>query len=118
MNKTLYISFMKKVSFIALILVCASSRGIAAEAPKSTDQASIQGVWLAQSESQNGHKRNVTYQYAFRGDKVTFRDDDGKETKYSFKLETTSKLKLLIIQPEKTDTNSTPVQVAYELDGD
>ena|SRR5690348_14100705 len=106
-----------KTSLITLVLVCASLCGIAADAPKSTDQASIQGVWLAQSESQNGHKKNVTYQYVFRGDKVTFKDESGKEMKYSFKLDTASNLKLIIIRPEETLTNSTPVSIAYELDG-
>ena len=106
-----------KTSLITLVLVCASLCGIAADAPKSTDQASIQGVWLAQSESQNGHKKNVTYQYVFRGDKFTFKDESGKEMKYSFKLDTASNLKLIIIRPEETLTNSTPVSIAYELDG-
>ena len=107
-----------KTSLITLVLVCASLSGIAGEAPKSSDQANIQGVWLAQSESQNGHKKNVTYQYIFRGDKVTFIDETGKEMKYSFKLDTVSNLKLITIRPEETLTDSTPVSVAYELDGD
>ena len=107
-----------KTSLITLVLVCASWCGVAGDAPKSTDQANIQGVWLAQSESQNGKIKNVTYQYVFRGDKVTFTDETGKEMKYSFKLDTISNLKLIIIQPEETLTNSTPVSVAYELDSD
>jgi len=37
---------------------------------------------------------------------------------YSFKLDTIGNLKLIIIQPEEKLTNSTPVSVAYELDGD
>ncbi|MGA2247093.1 MAG: TIGR03067 domain-containing protein, partial [Verrucomicrobiota bacterium] len=77
-----------------------------------------QGVWLAQSESQNCHKRDVAYQYVFRGDKLTFKDGSGKEMKYSFKLDTASNLKCFNIQPEETLTNSTPVSIAYELDGD
>ena len=107
-----------KTSLITLALVCASFCGIAADATKSTDQARIQGVWLAQSESQNGHKRKVAYEYVFRGDKLTFKDDDGKEMKYSFKLDTTGNPKLITIQPVDSLTNSTPVSVAYELDGD
>lgn len=63
-------------------------------------------------------KKNVTYQYVFRGDKVTFTGETGKEIKYSFKLETASNLKLITIRPEKTLTNSAPVSAAYELDGD
>ena len=107
-----------KTSLITLVLVCASSCGIAGDAPKSIDQENIQGVWLAQSESQNGRTWDVTYQYVFRGDKLTFRDETGKETKYSFKLETVNGLKLIVIEPEETLVNSTPVGVAYELDGD
>lgn len=107
-----------KTSLITLVLVCSSLCGIAGDAPKSSDQANLQGVWLAQTESQNGHKKNVTFQYVFRGDKVTFKDENGKEMKYSFKLDTASKLKLITIWPVEKLTNSTPVSVAYELDGD
>lgn len=107
-----------KTSLIILVLVCALSCGVAGDAAKSTDQANIQGTWLAQSESQNGIKKVVTYLYVFRGDKVTFTDEAGKEMNYSFKLETTGNLKLITIQPEETLANSTPVSVAYELDGD
>ena len=107
-----------KASFIILFVVYALSCGVGRDAAKSPDQANIQGVWLAQTESQNGIKKNVTYQYVFRGDKLTFRDETGKEMKYSFKLDTTGKLKFIIIQPEDALTNSTPVSVAYELDGD
>lgn len=73
---------------------------------------------MAQSESQNGHKNNVTYQYVFRGDKLTFKDETGKEMKYSSELETASNLKLITIRPEETPTNSAPVSVAYKLNGD
>lgn len=107
-----------KISLIILIVICALSCGVTRDAAKTTDQANIQGVWLAQSESQNGIKKNVSYLYIFRGDKVTFRDETEKEVKYSFKLDTTGNLKLIIIQPEETLTNSTPVSVGYELDGD
>jgi uncharacterized protein (TIGR03067 family) len=107
-----------KTSLIILVLVCAFSCGVARDATKSTDQTNIQGVWLAQTESQNGIKRNVSYLYVFRGDKFTFTDETGKEMKYSFKLDTTGNPKLFIIQPEETLTNSTPVGVGYELDGD
>lgn len=109
---------MLKTPLFALLLVGASLCGCAGDAPKSTDEENIQGVWLAQTESQNGHKKNVTYQYDFQGDKVTFRDETGKEMKYSFKLEAISGLKLLTIQPEETSTNATPVSVAYDLNGD
>ena len=107
-----------KISLIILVVVCASSCGSTGDSAKSTDQANIQGAWLALTESQNGIKKNVSYLYVFRGDKVTFRDETGKEMKYSFRLDTTGNLKFIIIQPEEKLTNSTPVSVAYELDGD
>lgn len=107
-----------KISLIILVIVCALSCGVTRDAAKTNDQANIQGVWLAQSESQNGIKKNVSYLYVFRGDKVTFTDETGKEMKYSFKLDTTGNPKLIIIQPEETLNNSAPVSVAYELDKD
>ncbi len=107
-----------KTSLIILVLFCALSRGFAQDAAKPNDQANIQGAWLAQSESQNGIKKDVDYLYIFKGDKLTFRDETGKEMKYSFKLDTTGKPKLIIIQPEDAPANSAPVSVAYELDGD
>jgi len=107
-----------KNSLIVLVLVCALSCGVTGDAIKSTDQANIQGVWLAQSESQNGVTKNVTYQYVFSKDTVTFTDETGEEIKYIFKLDTTSNLRLMIIQPMETIANSTPVSVAYELGGD
>jgi uncharacterized protein (TIGR03067 family) len=107
-----------KTLLLTLILAFASFCGIAADATISTDQANIQGVWLAQTESQNGQKRNVTYQYSFKGDKVSFKDENGQETVYLFKLGAVKNLKLLILQPEGTPDKSEPVSVAYELDGD
>lgn len=73
---------------------------------------------MAQSERQNGRKRQVTYQYVFSGDTITFKDETGKEVKYSFTLETASNLKLMTIRPQETLANATPVSVAYALDGD
>lgn len=73
---------------------------------------------MAQSESQNGHKKNVSFQYVFRGDKVVFTDETGKDMNYSFKLDSDSNLKLITIWPDVPLASSTPVSVAYELDGD
>lgn len=107
-----------KTFLIIPVLVCALSCGGAGDTAKSSDQVNLQGAWLAQSESQNGIKKNVSYLYVFKGDKVTFTDETGKEMKYTFKLDTTGNPKLLVIQPEEVLANSTPVSVAYELDGD
>ena len=107
-----------KAFLIILVLVCTLSCGVNGDAPRSNDYANIQGAWLAQTESQNGIKKNVSYLYVFRGDTITFRDETGKEMKYSFRLDTTGNPRMIIIQPEDRLTNSSPVSVAYELNGD
>lgn len=73
---------------------------------------------MAQSESQNGHNKDVSFQYVFRGDKLVFTDETGKETRYLFKLDSDSNLKLITIWPDGPLANTTPVSVAYEFDGD
>lgn len=107
-----------KTCLIVWVLVRAFSCGAAEDAAKSTDQENIQGVWLAQSESQNGIQKEVTYQYVFTKDKVTFTDETGKVVKYSYKLDTTGKPRLLIIRPEPPLADSAPVSVGYALDKD
>ena len=49
---------------------------------------------------------------------MTFRDETGKEMKYSFEMETVGSLKSVVIRPEETLADSSPVSVAYELNGD
>lgn len=107
-----------KLPALILIFVFALSCGVSGDKPRPSDQEAIQGVWLAQTESQNGTQKNVSYLYAFVGNKVTFTDETGKEAKYLFKLDTTGQLKYLIIQPDDTLSNPTPVSVGYELEGD
>lgn len=54
----------------------------------------------------------------FKGDRVAFTDETGKEMNYSFKLDSDNNLKLITLWPDDSPANSTPVSVAYELDGD
>lgn len=107
-----------KASIITLALAGALGCGGARNTPRPTDHAKLQGVWLAQTESQNGTVKKVTYQYVFTGDEVSFTDETGKVMKYSFTLETASNPRLLKIRPEETPADSAPVSVAYALAGD
>ena len=107
-----------KVYLILLVLACSLSCGGPGDSAKSTDQANIQGTWLAQTESINGIQKNVSFLYVFSRDTVSFTDETGKEMKYSFRLDTTGNPKLLIIRSEDTLANPTPVSVGYELSGD
>jgi uncharacterized protein (TIGR03067 family) len=99
-----------------LVLACAAWCSFALCAPIASDQERIQGVWLAQTESQSGRQKPVTYRYIFRADRVKFIDENGTETTYSFKLDPTRIPKLCIIRA--MGANSKPVSVAYELKGD
>lgn len=103
---------------MSLIIVCATSCGVGGDTAKSTDQANIEGAWLAITESQNGIKREVSYLYVFNKDTLNFRDETGQEMKYFFKLDTTTRPRLINIQPVDSLANATPVSVGYELHGD
>ena len=91
---------------------------LAGSAPESTDQETLQGVWLAQTESLNGHTKKVDYQYTFKGDEVTFRDENGKETNYRFTLETDGNPRLIALKAPDAQDDSAPVKVAYAVDRD
>lgn len=107
---------MMKNLLIILVIVSVISCGAGGDAPRLSDQENIQGMWLAQTESVNGIKREVDFQYIFKEDTLTFIDETGMEVKYSFRLDTSSKPKFIVIQPADAPTNSTPVNVGYELD--
>jgi uncharacterized protein (TIGR03067 family) len=107
-----------KTCLITFIIAFALlSCGATKDAARSTDQANIQGAWLAQTESQNGIKKNVSFGYVFKGDIVTFTDETGKEVKYSFRLDTTGNPRFIVIKPMDTPGDPAPVYVGYELNG-
>ena len=107
-----------KTSLITLALAGASLCGCAADAPRLSDRARLQGLWLAHTESLNGHTKSVDFQYAFRGDRVTFTDETGKEATYVFTLDAGRAPKLMTIVPDEPGATKVPVSVAYALDGD
>jgi uncharacterized protein (TIGR03067 family) len=107
-----------KTLLIMWVLVCVLSCGDASDTATSTDQANIQGAWLAQTESLNGIQKNVSFLYVFKGDTVNFTDETGKLMKYSFRLDTTRNPRLLIIRSADTLAKPTPVSVGYQLNGD
>ena len=79
---------MKNSLFLSLLIFTASC-GSHEKAATSNDQANIQGVWLAETESVNGVKKDVDFQYIFQGNQLSFIDETGKEMKYTFTLDTT-----------------------------
>lgn len=90
----------------------------AAVTPAATDHASLQGLWLAQTESLNGRTWAVTYTYAFAGDTLAFTDETGKVVDYAFTLDTTATPKLIHLRPVEAPADTAPVPVAYAIEGD
>jgi len=105
-----------KTFLMILFLVWPLSCSVTRDAAKSSDQTNLQGAWLAETETQNGIKKNVSFLYVFKGDTITFTDETGKEMSYSFRLDTTGKPKFLVIRSVESP-DSAPVSVGYELDG-
>ena len=105
-----------KTFLMILFLVWPLSCSVTRDAAKSSDQTNLQGAWLAETETQNGIKKNVSFLYVFKGDKITFTDETRKEMSYLFRLDTTGKPKYLVIRPVESP-DSAPVSVGYELDG-
>ncbi len=103
---------------ILFVVIAVLSCGVGRKAATATDHAILQGAWLAQTESQNGSKKEVSYRYVFSGDTLTFTEEPGKDMQYLFSLDTTATPRLLIIRPVDTADRSAPVSVAYELSGD
>lgn len=103
-------------SLLLLFLLCALSCSVTRDAAKTSDKTKLQGAWLAETEIQNGVKKNVSFLYVFKGDTITFTDETGKEMTYLFRLDTTGYPKFLVIRPVESP-DSAPVSVGYELDG-
>ena len=108
-----------KTSFLTLALACISLFSLAADIPKTNDQQNLQGEWIAESATANGVKVEdaAGFHYIFSGDRLTIRDTTGKEVKYSFKIDASSKPNLLVLQPQQALTNATMCSAAYELNG-
>ena len=109
-----------KRAFLILTLVCFSLFGVAADVQDASDQQSLQGTWLVESVTSYGHKTHDRDggRYIFSGDKLAIIDKSGQEMKFTFKLDTTTKPKFIILVPEIALTNSVMSATVYELDGD
>jgi uncharacterized protein (TIGR03067 family) len=108
-----------KTSIVTLVLVAGCLLGgCAAGGARSVDHERLQGIWLAESESQSGRTKPVSFRYVFSGDTLVFTDENAQEMTYAFKLESKGPLRLITIWPSESREEATPVSVAYELAGD
>ena len=105
---------MKLLLNLWILLFCFSCNS-ARLSNKSSDYLNLQGIWLAETESQNGIKKNVTFQYNFSGNLLTFTDETGQTVKYNFELGKIKNLKVINIIPEGSPKDSKSVSVGYEL---
>ena len=99
---------------LALALIC----GFAAESAIAGDQENIQGTWTLETATVDGTAMpNVSVMYIFTGETLIVRPKVGTEQKATFKLETTSKPKVLVVQRDQP-AGAKPDRTPYELDGD
>ena len=99
---------------LALVAICDFTAGSAV----AGDQENIQGTWTLESATVDGTAMpNVSAMYIFTGETLLVRPKAGAEQKTTFKLETTSKPKVLVVQRDQP-AGAKPDRTPYELDGD
>ena len=107
-------------SFLTTLTVAlAGLGGFAVDSAVAGDQESIQGTWRLEAATLDGKTRGpVSVDYIFAGETLTVHPATGKEMKGSFKLETTSKPKVLVVQRDPHAPGDEPDRTPYELNGD
>jgi uncharacterized protein (TIGR03067 family) len=99
---------------LALVAIC----GFAAGSAAAGDQENIQGTWTLETATVDGNAMpGVSVVYIFTGETLIVRPKVGTEQKATFKLETTSTPKVLVVQRDQP-ADAKPDRTPYELDGD
>ena len=99
---------------LALVAIC----GFAAGSAVAGDQENIQGTWTLETATVDGNAMpGVSVVYIFTGETLIVRPKVGAEQKATFKLETTSTPKVLVVQRDQP-ADAKPDRTPYELDGD
>jgi uncharacterized protein (TIGR03067 family) len=100
---------------LTVIALC----GFAASPAVAGDQENIQGTWTLEKVSMNGKAMPVpVVTYLFAGDALTIHPQAGAEQKATFKLEATSKPKVLVVQHSESASGAKSDRSPYELSGD
>lgn len=106
-------------SFLTTLALALAGLGFAADSAVAGDQESIQGTWALETASVDGKVRGrVSVDYVFAGETLTVQPAGAKEVKGSFKLETASKPKVLVVQRDPYAPGDEPDRTPYELNGD
>jgi uncharacterized protein (TIGR03067 family) len=106
-----------KSDIVTVILALVAMCGFAANSVVAGDQQDIQGTWTLESASVDGRAMpNVSGMYIFTGETLILLLKAGSEQKATFKLETTSVPKVLVVQRDQPGAK--PDRTPYELDGD
>ena len=107
-------SFLTTVALALVGLV-----GFAVDSAVAGDQESLQGTWTLETATMDGKAMGpVSVDYIFEGETLTVHPATGKDVKATFKLEITSKPKVLVVQREKHAPGDKPDRTPYELNGD
>jgi uncharacterized protein (TIGR03067 family) len=107
-----------KTTIITFALVLVATCGFVAGSAVAGDQENIQGTWTLETATVDGNAMpSVSAVYIFTGETLIVRPKVGAEQKATFKLETISKPKVLVVQRDQP-AGAKPDRTPYELDGD
>jgi uncharacterized protein (TIGR03067 family) len=107
-----------KTAIITFALALVSICGFAAASAVAGDQENIQGTWTLETATVDGNAMpGVSVVYIFTRETLIVRPKVGAEQKATFRLDTTSRPKVLVVQRDQP-TDAKPDRTPYELDGD
>lgn len=108
-----------KIVITTLTLALAATCSFPVAAAIAADQESIQGTWTLESATLDGKALpGVAVEYVFAGETLIVRPKAGKEDKATFRLEATSKPKIMVVQHSQHSAGAKPDRTPYELTGD
>jgi uncharacterized protein (TIGR03067 family) len=107
-----------KTTITTFALALVAIYGFAAGSAVAGDQENIQGTWTLETATVDGNAMpGVSVVYIFTGETLIVRPKVGAEQKATFKLETTSTPKVLVVRRDQP-ADAKPDRTPYELDGD
>ena len=107
-----------KTTITTFALALVAIGGFVAGSAMAGDQENIQGTWTLETATVDGKAMpSVSAVYIFAGETLIVRPKVGAEQKATFRLETTSKPKVLVVQRDQS-ADAKPDRTPYELDGD
>jgi len=104
---------------LVVVSVCVAAVGARADGP-ADEMKKLDGTWVVDKATSDGKPVEDMKggRAVFAGDKLTLKAADGKEEKFTYKVDPSQKPKTMDFTPEKKEKNTAPGKAIYELNGD